>query len=332
MVQHPEQQLRGQFTAVVGANVSLCREHYRLVLRLPEFPRTEPGQFLQLCCADPEAVTETRELNWMDGERPEPGGHELMEPQAFLRRPFSLAGRRDRSGAGVELDFIHRVVGLGTNWLSRLRVGDRVGLLGPLGNRFVLPEKDEIALMVGGGVGIPPMIYLAERLAGRAAVAFSGALTRDLLPLTIDPVVGSPGADGAEPLMSIGEFARHGIPAVISTDDGSYGFRGFVTQALEKFLDAPASLTRAGKALRPVIYTCGPEPMMKRVARIASDRGIECQVAVERAMACGMGTCQSCCIKVAKPDPAKPPLAGKDWCWRLACTDGPIFRGSELLW
>ena len=82
----------------------------------------------------------------------------------------------------------------------------------------------------------------------------------------------------------------------------------------------------------PTIYTCGPEPMMKRVADIAAARGLECQVAVERAMACGMGTCQSCCIRVRKPDPAQPPLPGKDWCYRLACTDGPVFRGAALLW
>jgi dihydroorotate dehydrogenase electron transfer subunit len=72
--------------------------------------------------------------------------------------------------------------------------------------------------------------------------------------------------------------------------------------------------------------------MMKRVADIAAQRDIECQIAVERAMACGMGTCQSCCIRVRKPDPSKPPLPGSDWCWRLACTDGPVFRGGDLLW
>jgi dihydroorotate dehydrogenase electron transfer subunit len=72
--------------------------------------------------------------------------------------------------------------------------------------------------------------------------------------------------------------------------------------------------------------------MMKRVAAIAVERGLECQVAVERAMACGMGTCQSCCIRVRKPDPAQVPLPGREWCYRLACTDGPVFRGRDLLW
>jgi dihydroorotate dehydrogenase electron transfer subunit len=251
---------------------------------------------------------------------------------AFLRRPFSLAGRRD--GRLVELDIIHRVVGTGTDWLSRLKRGDAVHLLGPLGNKFVLPPPGGLGLLVGGGVGIPPMLYLAEALAtgGRRAAAFSGATSRDLLPLTIRHGEGAapPSADIFEPRFGVEEFARHGIPSVISTDDGSYGFRGFVTQALERYLDRLLSTQHS--ALGTVVYTCGPEPMMKRVAAIAAERGIECQVAVERAMACGIGTCQSCCIKVRKPDPAAVPLPGRDWCYRLACTDGPVFRGADLLW
>ena len=90
--------------------------------------------------------------------------------------------------------------------------------------------------------------------------------------------------------------------------------------------------TAASRQISPIIYTCGPEPMMKRIAAIAAERRLECQIAVERAMACGMGTCQSCCIRVRKPDPSRPPLAGSDWCYRLACTDGPIFKGADLLW
>src|SRR5690349_4484697 len=112
------------------------------------------------------------------------------------------------------------------------------------------------------------MLYLAEKLAGRA-VAFCGATTLELLPLKIVE-------NQVEP------FRRYDIPAFITTDDGSYGVRGFVTQALETWLDE-------NPARRVVIYTCGPELMMKRVAEIARARGIDCQVAAERAMACGMG-------------------------------------------
>jgi dihydroorotate dehydrogenase electron transfer subunit len=258
------------------------------------------------------------EIDWEPGQRPTVHDVDLITPMALLRRPFSLAGRK-----GHQCEIIHRVVGVGTDWLSRLKVGDRVSLIGPLGNKFDLPPADETAILVGGGVGIPPMLYLAEKLAGGRAVAFAGALSRELLPLT---VTSSP-AD--EPSLCIAEFARHGIPTIITTDDGSAGVKGFVTQALERFLDNPNPETRTPK---PVLYTCGPEPMMKRVAQIAAERNLECQIAVERAMACGMGTCQSCCIRVKKPDPNQPPLPGSDWCYRLACTDGPVFRGAELLW
>jgi dihydroorotate dehydrogenase electron transfer subunit len=321
---------RGQFVAEVIENANLCREHFRLVLRVADFPVTEPGQFIQISCREPDAAdAESFEIDheWVPGRSLDDPNRELVGPLALLRRPFSLAGRRD-TPRGVELDIIHRVVGVGTDWLSRLRVGDGVSILGPLGNRFTLPKPDQMAILVGGGVGIPPMLYLAAKLAGRRAAAFCGALSRDLLPLTLTrDAAGNP--NDFRPMEIVAEFSRHGIPTTITTDDGSFGFRGFVTQALERYLD---SLSTQDSALSTLIYTCGPEPMMKRVADIALARGIECQIAVERAMACGMGTCQSCCIRVRKPDPAQPPLPGSDWCYRLACTDGPIFAAADLLW
>ncbi len=320
---------RGQFFARVSQNVSLCREHYRLVVRLDWFSKTEPGVFVQVECRSAEANESPEgEIEWCEGTRL--AGKEMAGPLAMLRRPFSLAGRRDGAGF-VELELIHRVVGVGTDWMARLKVGDGVSILGPLGNRFTLPEKRGVALMVGGGVGIPPMLYLASRLAATKGVAFCGALSRDLLPLTISDRPPLPSVDSADPLMNIHEFARHGVGAVISTDDGSYGFRGFVTQALERYLDR--DLTDKAQRARAIVYTCGPEPMMKRVADIAAARGIECQVAVERAMACGMGTCQSCCIRLRR-DPKRDGKAfeGKDWIYKLACTEGPVFKGADLLW
>ncbi len=323
--------------ATVAANTPLCREHHRLTLRMDAFPVTEPGQFVQVLCRDlPDEDAEPRTFEWGPGDRLDVADVDLLGRRATLRRPFSLAGRRDASD-GVEIDLIHRTVGVGTDWLAGLRVGHEVSVLGPLGNRFAPPASGGVALLVGGGVGIPPMMYLAQRWTGRRVVAFAGALTRDLLPFTVTGDAPPPAHAGdVDPLYNIGEFARFGVPAVIATDDGSYGYRGFVTQALEKYLDkwfraAPGG-GAAGPAARPTLYTCGPEPMMRRVADIAAARGFACQVAVERAMACGMGTCQSCVIKVRKPDPAAPPLAGSPWAYRLACTDGPVFAASDLLW
>ena len=308
---------KSQFTARVTANEPLCRDHYRLVLKVNDCPPTRPGQFIQIGCSDIRTGDDPLlEYDWLPSALARAHEYDLASRNAMLRRPFSLAGRR-----GDELDIIHRVVGIGTNHLANLAPGDPVSILGPLGNTFVLPEPDQLAILVGGGVGIPPMIYLASELGDRRAVAFAGALCRDLIPLTIG---------NAE--YQVAEFSDHGIPTILSTDDGSIGFRGFITQALEEFLDNRLGADIPRGDLRPIIYTCGPEPMMKRVAEIALQRNIPCQIAVERAMACGMGTCQSCCIRVKKPDPAKPPLPGKDWCYRLACTDGPIFTAAQLLW
>ncbi|HUB25173.1 MAG TPA: dihydroorotate dehydrogenase electron transfer subunit [Tepidisphaeraceae bacterium] len=298
---------RSQYQTRVTANEPLCREHFRLVLSLPEFPPTQPGQFVQIACRELE-VDDCIEsvLDWRPGQPVAVHGRELLGPLALIRRPFSLAGRTD-SADGVNLEIIHRVVGVGTDWMSRLKRGDSVGIIGPLGNRFDLPGPGQLALLVGGGVGIPPMLYIAQALAARGgkAVLFCGATTADLLPIQFD-----------------GEPSVHGFPAVLSTDDGSIGRRGFVTHALEEWLDSGQS------SGNPVIYTCGPEPMMKRVAVIAALRELQCQVAVERAMACGMGTCQSCVIRVRLATPRN----GRDWAYRLSCTDGPIFRSAELLW
>lgn len=322
---------RDQFIFEVLSNVPLCREHFKLVLRTRQFPPTHPGQFVQIACSPmrDDGVSLESEQDWRCDAPPRLLGEELTNKMTLLRRPFSLAGRRDTAD-GVEIDIIHRVVGVGTAWLAHLVSGDRVSVIGPLGNRFTLPGEDGVAILVGGGVGIPPMIYLGSQLAARRAVVFSGAQTRDLLPLQITTAAPPPDATTAAPLYNVEPFAGYGIPAVISTDDGSYGYRGFITQALEQYLDR--FFTTPDVRSRAIVYTCGPEPMMRRVAEIADTRDIPCQIAVERAMACGMGTCQSCCIRVKKPDPSAVPLPGQDWCHRLACTDGPVFNSTDLLW
>jgi dihydroorotate dehydrogenase electron transfer subunit len=322
---------RSQFIAQVLANQPLCRDHYRLTLRLPGFPKTAPGQFVQIACRTWNLdYSVENEIQWQAGDKVPLAGLELQSPLSLLRKPFSLAARRDVRD-GVELDIIHRTVGTGTSWMSSLKAGGQVNLIGPLGNSFPMPGEEQVAIMVGGGVGIPPMVYFASVLAGRAGgrgakgVVFAGSLCRDLLPLTVTADAPIPAVDSHEPLYNIEEFARHGVPAVVCTDDGSWGFRGLVTQALERYLDAYF----AKCPQKAVVYTCGPEAMMRRVAEIAERRSVQCYVSVERAMACGMGTCQSCVIKVKNELPALP---DRQWVYKLACTDGPIFYSRKLLW
>ena len=330
---------RGCFDSVLVENATLCREHFRLTLRLPFFPPSRPGQFVQLACNDIDLV-EDIEQAWPDTGFPAVSRVALTDRSAILRRPFSIAGRRETAG-GVEIDVIGRDVGVGTHWLSKLEAGAVVNVLGPLGNGFTLPEPGGLAVMVGGGVGIPPMIYLSQAIAAHNAalaadvkpvrgVVFCGAMSLDLLALTRTNDAPPPAATSFDPLYNIAEFGQFNVPAVISTDDGSYGFKGRVTDTLTRYLDA--YLTDNADRNRAVVYTCGPEGMMRAVASVAEKGQIACQVCVERAMACGMGTCQSCCIKLKKDDAALPPLAGKDWAWRLACTDGPVFESTRIIW
>jgi dihydroorotate dehydrogenase electron transfer subunit len=317
----------------------MCREHNRLTLRVPGLPASRPGQFVQVKCRDvdaaPVGAVEEVVREWRPGEQIVTDHRDLLEPTPILRRPFSIAGRR-----GEELDLINRDIGPGTAWLAKLREGEQVDLIGPLGVGFETPPPGGIALLVGGGVGIPPMIYLAQRLAElnqdaddesrRKAVAFAGAMQLDLLSLTI--------TDGSLPpppgrtsqsmagLYNVAEFADYGFATIVSTDDGSYGWHGRVTEPLAKYLDAWFDDSWEVGSRRPTIYCCGPEPMMKATAAVAAERGVPCQVAVERAMACGMGTCQSCVIRQKDADTE----AG--WRYRLACTDGPVFDAATLLW
>jgi len=300
-------------TARVHSNVNLCREHFRLTLSVPTFPPARPGQFVHLC-PEHHAVDSNASPD-------QPGTWFLDLTVPMLRRAFSIAGLR-RTASGVEIDLIYRVVGTATRWMESLKADDPVSILGPLGNNFPISQCKPLAWLVSGGVGLPPMLWLAEalRAASKQAVAFCGAQRADLFPLNLNPAQPADRtARTATPTAA--EFSERGTPVVLSTDDGSLGFRGYVAAAMSAFHDAnlvdPQTL---------VVYTCGPEPMMRAVADFCTARMIECYVCMERNMACGTGMCQSCVVPVheaAEPD---------GWCYRLCCTDGPIFEASSLLW
>ena len=290
---------KGVFSSTVVANEPVCREHFRLVLVADSFPSAEPGQFVQVLCADP--------------------GEEIGQGKVLVRRPFSIGGMRPRNGR-CELEILYRVIGPGTQWLSRLKASDAVSLLGPLGRPFVIPPGLDTAYLVGGGAGSPPLIWLAEaiRKAGRSAVAFCGARSADLLPLT-RPLAEPTFRTG--PSFCLAEFTRYDVPACVSTDDGSFGEIGRIPDIFARYLDSRSDL-----AAGIVVYTCGPEPMIRSVARICEDRNLSCQVCLERMMACGMGTCQSCVVRIRLND------GSGDWQYQLCCTDGPVFDSRRILW
>ncbi|UCC31133.1 MAG: hypothetical protein JSU86_02425 [Phycisphaerales bacterium] len=239
----------------------------------------------------------------------------------MLRRAFSIGGLR-RADDAVHLDVIYRVVGAATRWMESLSVTDRLSLLGPLGNGFPIHDRKRVAWLVAGGVGLPPMLWLAEALqnAGKHTVAFCGAQTGDLLALTLEPSV-RPADDAGRATICCREFAQSGAPVVVSTDDGSLGFRGHIGAAMAAYHQAnPVPQDDL------VVYTCGPEPMMQFVAEYCIARDLECYACMERAMACGTGLCQSCVVPVR--DDTDP----DGWRYRLCCTEGPVFDASEIIW
>ncbi len=314
---------RGRFDARVIENRAICREHYLLRLRLPAtFPATAPGQFVQLGCRAPNGAADARslhggELEWSPDRPPVITQMELREPTPLLRRPFSLAGRGDGVN-GPWIDIIYRVVGAGTAWLETLKPGDAADLIGPLGNRFALPKDKSYGLLVGGGVGLPPMFYLADGLHAAAwrGVGITGAMTRDLLAATLE-------GD------AVGEFVSRGLKSVVTTDDGSFGIRGRVTEGLERVIGGMSAADRR----EAVVFTCGPDAMMRAVARMAAEAGIDCQVCLEQAMACGMGTCQSCIVRIEdEANPHGRSRGGRPWRYRLTCTDGPVFDARQVVW
>lgn len=239
----------------------------------------------------------------------------------MLRRAFSIAGlaRQDNQ---VELSVIYRVVGRTTRWMDSLRMGSAISVLGPLGNRFPIRPDKRGAWLVAGGVGLPPMLWLAEalRAAGREVVAFCGSRSRELLPLALDERVPL-SADATVATLSAVEFVRSGVPVVISTDDGSAGYRGHVGAALVAFHAA-----HPPDADDLVVYTCGPEIMMRFVAEFCVARAIECHACMERAMACGTGICQSCVVPIRDPGDVE------GWRYRLCCTEGPVFSADDIIW
>jgi len=309
-------------TAHVVANQPLCRDHYKLVMAAPGFGSAQPGQFVQVQCGQPGGAARIGTSASADlADIVRQGWPPLSGTGLLLRRPFSIAGlRRDDQGCRIEL--IHRVVGRGTAWLASRRPGDPISLLGPLGRPFSIVEDRPMAYLVCGGVGVSPMPWLAETLqrAGKQVLAFCGARTAELLPLSLEPGAGR-ASMALSPERTAREFAASGTPVILASDDGTIGWAGTIAAALTAYHRA-----HPVPADRLVVYACGPEAMLKALAAFCRGHGIPCQVSLERRMACGTGTCQSCVVRVHEPsDP-------DGWAYRLCCTDGPVFDAAAVHW
>lgn len=306
-----------QNARVVGQR-QLCREHYRLTLRVGQFPSAQPGQFVHL--SPSSAIPHSYNMFEQDLNNSQ-HHYSTTHHAPLLPRAFSIAGLTHIDDF-IHIDVIYRVVGTATRWMESLSAGDIVNMLGPLGNEFPIRRDKTFAWCVAGGVGLPPMFWLSEALhrADKKTVAFCGAQTHELLALKMDQEH-LPAEDARVASLSSEEFNKNNVPVIVSTDDGSLGFSGHIGAALTSYHDANSIPSDD-----LVVYTCGPERMMEFVANFCITHSIECFVCMERAMACGTGMCQSCVV------PVHDKTDDQGWRYRLCCTDGPIFEAKDILW
>lgn len=241
------------FTAEIISNEAVAEKIFRLTVDAPELAEnSRAGQFV----------------------------HVKISDDFTLRRPLGIA-----STAGGRVKIFYRLVGRGTEFLSQRRAGERLEILGSLGNGFT--PRDGKVLLVGGGMGLAPLLCAAEKFSA-------------------DILMG--GRNSGEVNFWQAEFKPHVEEIFLTTDDGSVGIYGFVTDALPDVL---------AKKNYSAVLTCGPEIMMRGVAKIAREKNLPCEVSFERRMACGLGACLSCSIDTAD---------GR----RKVCKDGPIFDARKV--
>ncbi len=243
-------------------NRTINKSYYVLEIEIPQgADDILPGQFVEILVEDSKST--------------------------FLRRPISIYNVNPQRKS---MELLIQIVGDGTMQLSKIKTGDYVDIMYPLGKSFSIIEKGKKALLVGGGVGVAPLLYLAKKLKN------NGVKTHILL-----------GGRSSENIIEVENFEKY-ANIYTSTEDGSNGEKGLVTQH---------SIMQ--DICFDMIYSCGPDPMMRAVAKVASANNINCEVSLENMMACGIGACL-CCVT---------PTTNGHQC---VCSDGPVFNTKVLEW
>jgi dihydroorotate dehydrogenase electron transfer subunit len=253
----------------IVANERDTDSYFRLVLRAPHIaPLIQPGQFAHVRI--------------------------LPMKEALLRRPFSIFQVN-----GDTFSILYKIVGKGTDALSRMHASDELSVIAPLGHGFTVPKSGgETPLLVAGGYGMAAMFLLAQR-SPQKGTAFVGGRRR------VD-------------ILCENEFAALGWEVRVATEDGSHGEKGLVTQPLLAELKKPESEIR-----NPKLYACGPTPMLKAVGKIAEDFNLPTELSMDEHMCCGTGVCLTCVI---------PVKIGEGWEYQRTCTEGPVFDSREIIW
>lgn len=269
-----------QFKSTIISNQEVSPGYFRMRMTAPpQILDARPGQFVMVRVRD------------------------AIDP--LLRRPFGIfdVGTMQPEYSGCNpttyLEILYKVVGKGTEALSTYHHGDHLDLIAPLGTGFDPGDPEEEKILVGGGIGIAPLYYLARTLVARSPVRFFlGGRTRD-------------------DILCVTEFERLGVETYVATDDGTLGDRGLVTDVMERHIREDGR--------KKTIYACGPMPMLEAVAGIARRTSTPCQVSLEAYMACGMGACLGCVVKGKDHSDETPD-------YRCVCKDGPVFSFDQLMW
>ena len=235
----------------------------------------------------------------------------------LLRRPLSYLRSSKEDGT---VEFMYKTVGHGLESLSRLKKGDEIKIMGPIGNGFAIPSGKKSAILIGGGVGIPPVLFMGEEIKkishGIDLVAFFGSE----IPFpfqTCDSDLVIPGLDFSVN-KSIDDMEKLGIPCRLSSQAGYEGCHlGYVTELAKSFIETLSD----GEKTETIIYACGPESMLEAVAKLAKDDQLDCVLSLEEYMACAIGGCAGCTVKVLEDGQER---------MKRVCVDGPVFDAEQL--
>ena len=291
-----------QISSKILFNKEISLGYYKIGLDCPDIAsKAAPGQFIMIRVSS------------------------QLDP--FLRRPFSIhmihksGAPHDEANRSSGIDILYKVVGKGTEILSTTKEGGEIDIVGPMGNGFQIHEDMTTAIFIAGGVGVAPLLGLAEEILlkkkmTRSLVLFLGGKTRT-------------------DILCVEDFERLGAQIRISTEDGSLGRQGIVTDQFVNYLESLDSTPGSF----PHCFACGPEAMLKEVAKITQKKGIPCQVSLETMIACGLGACLGCVVRFKSQtsgnEPGNDIISHKDKPMihhKKVCKDGPVFDSTEIIW
>jgi dihydroorotate dehydrogenase electron transfer subunit len=316
---------------------SLFRLHADYYLQRFTAPRLvfEPGQFIMVKPAGSLDPFLPRAYSILRVRRP--GRQAVRLSGSTWLTALSVSKGSPRAGNGKSVvEILYKVIGKGTTALSQLKRGDRVDFLGPLGNGYRVHPHIKTVLLVAGGIGVPPVVALAEHLKGSGSEKHSrrsSVIRPQSSALSPRRLVAFIGGKTRHDVLCVSDLRKARATVHVATEDGSLGHRGLVTDLLESFLRS--SDNGEGSS----VFACGPHPMLHAVARIAERFGIPCQVSLEAEMGCGFGACMGCVIATKQSPDSRQPSAeeriadsGQPTAYKLCCKDGPVFDAQEIAW